>query len=52
MCNPMMTSEIREKFYGRFVQNAPSSRGDIELPVAIHDVREVSVLSIFIFFSL
>ena len=23
---------------------------DIELPVAIHDVREVSVLSIFIFF--
>ena len=50
MCNLMMTSEIREKFYGRFVQNAPSSRGDIELPVAIHDVREVSVLPFFIFF--
>ena len=46
----MMTTEIREKFYGRFVQNAPLTRGDIELPVAIHDVREVSVLSIFIFF--
>ena len=50
MCNPMMTTEIREKFYGRFVQNAPLTRGDIEHPVAIHDVREVSVLSIFIFF--
>lgn len=50
MCNPMMISEIREKFYGRFVQNAPLSRGDIELPVTIHDVREVTVLSIFIFF--
>ena len=52
MCNPMMNTEIREKFYGRFVQNAPLTRGDIELPVAIHDVREVSVtvLSIFIFF--
>ena len=46
----MMISEIREKFYGRFVQNAPLSRGDIELPVTIHDVREVTVLSIFIFF--
>ena len=46
----MMNTEIREKFYGRFVQNAPLTRGDIELPVAIHDVREVSVLSIFIFF--
>lgn len=46
----MMTTEIREKFYGRFVQNAPLTRGDIELPVAMHDVREVSVLSIFIFF--
>ena len=43
MCNPMMTTEIREKFYGRFVQNAPLTRGDIELPVAMHDVREVSV---------
>ena len=46
----MMTTEIREKFYGRFVQNAPLTRGDIELPVAMHDVREVSALSIFIFF--
>ena len=25
MCNPMVTSEIREKFYGSFVQNAPLS---------------------------
>ena len=50
MCNPMMTTEIRETFYGRFVQNAQLTRGDIELPVALHDVREVSVLSIFIFF--
>ena len=46
----MMTTEIREKFYGRFVQNAPLTRGDIELPVTMHDVREVSALSIFIFF--
>ena len=50
MCNPMMTTEIRETFYGRFVQNAQLTRGDIELPVAIHDVREVSVLSISMFF--
>ena len=46
----MMTTEIRETFYGRFVQNAQLTRGDIELPVAIHDVREVSVLSISMFF--
>ena len=52
MCNPMMTTEIRKKFYGRFVQNAPLTRGDIELPVAMHDVWEVSALSIFIFFGL
>ena len=41
MCNTVVTSEISEKFYGS---------ADIELPVAIHDVREVSALSIFIFF--
>ena len=48
----MMTTEIREKFYGRFVQNAPLTRRDIELPVAMHDVREVSALSILYFFSM
>ena len=48
----MMTTEIREKFYGRFVQNAPLTRGDIELPVTMHDVREVSALSILYFFSM
>ena len=41
MCNTVVTSEISEKFYGS---------ADIELPVAIHDVRKVSALSIFIFF--
>ena len=48
----MMTTEIREKFYGRFVQNAPLTRGDIELPVAMHDVREVRCIIHFYIFSL